>query len=156
MDILEFLHDFGGLIVGALLLVGASMVLPRKVRVYVLTAGVAVIAYEAYLRVTNKRRLREADQERESLRARADVLEQRGHELAAKVEELNKKLVGMQAEKEKLDQQAGALNTRGEELARKKEQLDRETETLLKDIGNRENALSSIEETRVLLRELRG
>ena len=64
METLQFLQDFGGLIVGALLLIVASMVLPRKVRVYVLTAGLAVIAYGAYQRVTNKRRFREADRRR--------------------------------------------------------------------------------------------
>ncbi len=155
MEILQFLQDFGGLIVGALLLITASLVLPGKVRVYVLTAGLAVIAYEAYQRVVNRRRLREADQERKWLQKKAGELEQRGEELAAKVEELNKKLTNMQTEKEKLEQQAGALNVRGEELASKKEQLDRETKALLEEIGSRENALVSIEETCALLRELR-
>ncbi|MBN1480801.1 hypothetical protein JXA70_11050 [candidate division KSB1 bacterium] len=154
METLQFLQDFGGLIVGVLLLIVASMVLPGKVRVYVLTAGLAVIAYEAYQRITNKKRMQEADRERERLQQRAGELEQRGKELAAKVEELNKKLSGMQAEKEKLDQQAGALNARGAELAKEKDRLERETEAVLKNIHNGEGALALIEETRAAFREL--
>lgn len=152
MGMLSLVMDYAGLIVGAVLLILASSVLPGKVRWYVLTAGLAVIAWEGYQRYTNRKRLAEADAERHQLRERFKSMEKERLALAEEVGKLSEELESIEERKLQLDDDLEGLIGEGDELARKREELEQEVSQLLEknaavvaQIDSRQDALATID-----------
>ena len=152
LSTLMMLKDYAGLIVGAILLILASAVLPGRVRWYVLTAGLAVIAYEGYQRYTNRKRLAEADAEREKLRQRAESLDKERLKLGGEVNELSEKLATLEETKLDLDNQLDGLIGEGEALSQKRQDLEQQMNELLATnaavvsrIDSRQDALATVE-----------
>lgn len=135
MDIgmVVFVKDYAGIMVGLALLLIAVSVLPGRAKWYVLTIGLAVLGYEAYLRYTNQKRLREADAERERLRGELGQLDGRRKELEQTVSELHQQLAEVTARQAYLGNQKAALEQEGGDIAARKQELDRKTEQSIKD-----------------------
>lgn len=130
-EIMLVVKDYGGLVVGLVLLLLAVSVLPGRAKWYVLTAGLAVLGYEAYMRTVNRRMLKEADAERNRLRGELAQLDGQRLALERRVSELNAQLVELNSRLIALTRQKEALQGEGEALAAQKQQLDRDSEQLL-------------------------
>lgn len=161
MDTIRFIQDFGGLVVATVLLFAAASVLPKNIKKYVLVAGLAVIGFEAWMRFRNKKLLAEADAEREELRGRAVVLNERSDALQKKVAELNLQLEAMREQKQNLDEKKSFLDEKGMDLSNEKKQLDEESEALmqknddlLQEIDGSESLLDILEEARNSVEQL--
>lgn len=153
--VLGFVKDYADLAIGLALVLAAAAVLPGRMRAYVLTAGLAVIAVEGYLRVRNRRALAEADKQRDELRVRAGQLDKRREGLEKEVADLNRQLAEGRAQQAALLQGAASLQQRGDALSEQKQRLDAESESqirkndaLLGSIGSQENLLEILREAR--------
>ena len=158
---LSLVKDYGDLAIGLVLLIAGVWVLPGRIKWYVLTAGLAVIGYEAYLRMSNRKLMAEADREREKLRARVAVLDKRGAELESTVAQLNEQLAENKAKQAALDQQAADLAKRGEDISVQKAQLDEESqrrsqenEALLQTVVSHEDLLAALQDARHALDQI--
>jgi chromosome segregation ATPase len=158
---LVFIKDYAGLLIGLVFLLAAVSVLPGRVKWYVLTAGLAILGYEAYLRTRNRKLLAEADQERERLKKRAQELDRRGAELEQTVAQLNQQLAENQARLAALSTEAAELARRGGDISQRKAQLDEESrrrseenEALLQQVGGHEDLLSALQDAQHALAQL--
>jgi len=159
--LLSFAKDYAGLLIGLAFLLVAVSVLPGRVRWYVLTAGLAILGYEAYLRTRNRKLLAEADKEREGLRKRADELGRRGAELEKTVAELNQqlaqnrtRLAALSKESEELAQRGGDISARKAELDKASQEWSEKTDALLQQVGDHEDLLSSLRDARHAMERL--
>lgn len=134
--IVEFIRDYAGIVVGVVLLLVAVSVLPGRVKWYVLTAGLAVLGYEAYMRYHNRKLLQEADAERERLRGELGELDGERNALEKTVAELHQQLGEMTSRHVDLDRQREALEQEGGDITERKQALDEESAQLV--TGNRE------------------
>lgn len=153
MEMLTLIRDYGGLAVGALCLLVAAWVLPGRMKAYVLTAGLAILSYELYLKITNRARLKAADEERDRLRARANDLSKKGEALAQTVTELDARLAATKARQSELDRQDAGLAARGEALATQKEELRREAEQTLREIESHKVRQADLQSMRAELED---
>jgi uncharacterized coiled-coil DUF342 family protein len=148
-------------VVALLLLIAATWVLPGRMKWYVLTAGLAIIAYEGFLRVTNKRALREADAQAKELRERADALNKRRTQLEEDVTTLNQELANNKAKFAELAQQANELSQRGaaarDDFDKASEEVQRqsaENQQLLEHLQSNESLLATLDEATHAMDEL--
>lgn len=131
MTTLQFIQDYAGLAIGLVFLLLAVSVLPGRIKWYVLTAGLAIIGYEAYMRTRNRKLMAEADAEREELRKRVKKLDQRKAELEKSVTELNKEAAALRENQVQLEKKKNDLEQEGGDIAARKKALDDETKVLL-------------------------
>lgn len=147
----SLVSDYGGIVVGVILLLLAVSVLPGRIKWYVLTAGLAILGYEAYMRTVNRKLLKEADAERERLRGELAQLETRRQDLESTVTELNQRLVELNNRHADLNKQREALLVQGDDLSARKQELDQETgkviaesRALIQQVGNSEAILTKL------------
>lgn len=135
MDIgmLGLVKDYAGIMVGLVLLLLAVSVLPGRAKWYVLTAGLAVLGYEAYLRYSNRKLLQEADTERERLRGELGQLDGKRIELEQTVGELHQQLAELTAKQAELGNRRKSLEQEGGDIAAQKQELDRKAEQSIKE-----------------------
>lgn len=129
-ELLTFLSDYAGVIVGLVLVIVATFVLPARVRWYVLTAGLAVVAFRAFQIFFANRRLKELDAQREKLRAETEALRKKTQAVADNLGQLNAQSAALKEQKRELNRQRETLYTKGEDLAANKEALDRKITVL--------------------------
>lgn len=152
-SILAFVTGYGDLVLGAILLYVAASVLPGRMKGYVLTAGFAIFAYQAYLRWSGNRKLKELDAEAAKLKTRADGLESQRTELESKVAELDGQLAKNRAALAAANQQAEAVAQRsaaavgeatrvGETVSRHSE----ENQALLQRLGSAQKQLELLDD----------
>lgn len=161
METITWIKDYGGLIIGLVFLLAAVSILPGRIKYYVLTAGLAVIGYEFWMRSRNRKLLAEADVEREILRDKVQELNKKGSELEQNVSRLNQQLDTLNARKAELDKQSDRLASQGEELntereviAKNSKQVMDETNALLEQINGRQSALSFLQEANMAYEEV--
>ncbi len=130
-EYLSLIRDYGALMVGVALLLLAVSVLPGRIKWYVLTAGLAVLGYEAYMRTVQRKLLKEADAERTRLRGELAQLDYRRTELEGTVSILNQRLAELNGRMTELNKRKETLLQQGDDLAANKRTLDEETERLL-------------------------
>lgn len=156
-EILSLIYDYGGLIIGLVLLVLASFFLPAKIRLYVLTAGVTLLIFRAWQIYNGRKQLREADAEREILRDKHRDLQQWIEKLQLENEKLHNENESIKKERDRLRQESQILDDTAEENIRKKEELDKKAEQLLQESREKEAArskqLSAIEKALALKRQ---
>lgn len=153
MSTLTLIQEYAGLAIGLVFLLAAVSVLPGRVKWYVLTAGLAVIGYEGYMRMRNRKLLQKADAEREVLRARVSKMNEQGATLEKTVTELNQRLEELKARQFELDKKSQELESQGGELAAEKARLEQESkkviaesDELLEKLDHGQSALSKLEE----------
>ncbi|WP_317929665.1 hypothetical protein [Halioxenophilus sp. WMMB6] len=145
-DFIHFLTTYGGVILGAILLIGASLVLPGSVRKYVLTAGIAVLLYRAYQLWTNRKRLAEADAERDQLRKVNAELNSRLTGLQAESEAMRQKKIAIEAEQARLKAESDKLAVNSADTIAKKAELDQKVGELQSEgeqLQNRRDAYAA-------------
>ena len=113
---IQFLTDYLGVIVGALILLVSTFYLPSKIRGYVLTGGLAVLIYRTWQIYTTRGKLEKLDKERDELREQHKLLSQRADALAA--------------EQIKLREEKDALLKKVSELKKEKAALDQNSDNL--------------------------
>ena len=160
-SIAQFIIQNLGLVVGFFLVLAATWVLPARVRWYVLTAGLAVVAFRTYQVISANKRLREADEERKRLRGDLDDLDKQRKQMAKELQDLNNELNEIKTKQSELARQAEELAADGDSLAAEKAQLDSETQelankdrALMEEIDSRESALSLFNQAEEAYREL--
>lgn len=161
MDLVNFLKDYGGLIIGLIFLLAAVAVLPGRIKYYVLTAGLAVIGYEVWLRSQNRKLLAAADAERETLRNKVTALNQKGAALEQTVSDMNKQLDQLNAQKAKLDKrsaeladQGEALNAERQDIAKNTQKVVNDTNALLDKLKGRQSALDFLQQANLAYEEV--
>ncbi len=113
-DLAIFVKDFGGLVVAAVLLVIAGNLLPGRAKWFFWTAGFAILGYETYLRVSNKRLMKQYDAERKSLLARVESLAKANRELEQEAAQLQTRRQELEQTIAELDVKLQDLNRRGD------------------------------------------
>lgn len=161
MHTINFLKDYGGLIIGLIFLLAAVAVLPGRIKYYVLTAGIAVIGYEAWVRSQNRKLLAEADAEREALRNKVKELNEKGEALEQTVSSLNKQLDTLNKKKAELDQQSAKLagqgdaaNAEREAIAQSSQKVMDDTNALLDQIKGQKSALDFLQQANMAYSEV--
>lgn len=127
-----WLRDYAGIVVGVVLLALAVSVLPGRVRWYVLSAGLAVLGYEAYLRYSNRQLLQQADAERARLQGELGKLEGERQALEQVVAELHRQQAELHNRQAALAQRQTALAQEGGDLAARRQALESEADALLR------------------------
>ncbi len=161
----DLIQAYAGLIIGVAFLIIAVSILPGRIKWYILSAGLAIIGYEVYIRTRNRKLLKEADIEREQLRTRVKNLDKHSIELGNTIAELNKQSELLQQQKLNLNHKKMDLEHRGSHVAEQKVQLDKDinevtdrSDALLQEIDTNEslmdrlrNAKDSFERTEQIL-----
>lgn len=149
MDALTFLADFGGIILGAVLLGVATVFLPAKARSYVLTGGIAVLVFRSYQVLTNRRRLAAADAKRRELREEAGRLEGDLQDLRAGTEDLRRRkreveenLESLRVRKAELEADANATEEKRRELNDDMQRLEQQRAELAERRRAQQEALN--------------
>ena len=122
-----FLED-PGIFIGLAFVLAATWFLPSKVRWYVFTAGIAVVAFRGYQIYWARKRMKELDRQRELLKGELNSLRNRHQELQDKNKELNEEFVAIKNERNKLLNERKALEGTEEQIQAKKEELDKKLE----------------------------
>lgn len=156
-EFFTFIYDYGGLLIGLVLLVVASLFLPSKIRLYVLTAGLTLFIFRAWQIYNGRKQLKEADAEREILRDKHQDLQQWIETLQLENEKLHNENENIKKEHDRLRQESEVLDETTEENIRKKNELNKKTEQLLQDSEKNESVrakqLSAIEKAIALKRQ---
>jgi len=137
INLIIILKDYTGVIVGSILLLIATSILPGRIRWYVLTAGLAVIAFRGFQIWNNKKRLKEADAKREELLKTLHDLESQRTEMTTELHTLNKELSEIKTQQNSLAKQASTLSATSSGLATEKSDLD----TSLKQLDEKNQTL---------------
>lgn len=157
----KFILDNLGLVIGLALVIVATALLPSRIRWYVLTAGLAVVAFRTYQLISANKRLREADEERERLRGELDDLSEQRNKMKKDLQNMNDELNKIKTRQNKLGLRAKELASTGDNLAAEKAQLDndieelkKEDQALMEEINSRESALALFNQAEEAYREL--
>lgn len=146
LQLMQTLRDYGPVLIGLVFLLAAVSVLPGRVKWYVLTAGLAILGYETWLRYSNRRGMEKLDRERAELEARANALSRHGDELEKTVAGLNAELTQLKSRQAALDAESAEIRSRGGALASRGDELDRQSQELSRRIeesqGKRDSAQS--------------
>lgn len=158
-ELLSLLYDYGGLVIGFVILVFASFfLLPVKVRWHVLFAGSTLVVFRAYQIYDSRKKLKQADAERNKLRAEHDELESWMKKLEAENERLRAEKKEIEAERNRLRLESERVNAEAEVNITKKQALDKQANEILERHEQNRNArqtqLSAIEKALQLQRQL--
>jgi len=130
-ETLTLIYDYGGLVIGFIILMVSTFLLPAKIRWYVLTAGLTLIVFRAYQIFDTRKKLKEADAERENLREKHGELEDWLEKLRTENQVLRVEKAGIESERDRLRKESGQLNDTAEANRERKRQLDAESDKLL-------------------------
>ena len=157
LDVMTLMYDYGGLLIGFALLVVASLFLPAKIRPYVLTAGLTLIVFRAWQIFNARKKLEEADAQREVLRENHKELQKLLETLRQESDKLQSESEKIKEERDRLRQESAQLDAAGGANIRKKAELDKKVELLLQESKAKEAAratqLSAIEKALALKRQ---
>ena len=124
----NFLGNYAGVIIGAVLLLLGTMALPSGLKRYVLTAGFAILAFRVAQIAHSKKRLAKADAERTRLRAEMQKSAAERDELIKKQNDLNNQAIKLKQGLSQLDAQSRTLDSSTAAAAKTK--LDKEVEDM--------------------------
>jgi|GEM_PF-3398255 len=130
---LDFIVNYAGVIIGAIILLISVWFLPAKIRAYVLTGGLAVLVYRAWQIYTTTGRLQELDAEREQLRRDRDELVKKAEGLEQQQIEIKKERDAIIATVVELKKEKKQLDGNSDELEKNKKNIDKKIDKLLKD-----------------------
>jgi len=120
-----FLSD-PGLFIGLGFVILATVLLPARVRWYVFTAGIAVVAFRAYQLYWARGRLKELDQERKQLQGELQNMRERHIELENTHKQLIVQLEELKQDRDDLIKRRESLDENAADFATEKERLDTE------------------------------
>jgi chromosome segregation ATPase len=117
-----------GLFIGLGFVILATVLLPARVRWYVFTAGIAVVAFRAYQLHWARGRLKELDKEREQLKGELSGLRDRHVELENIHQQLVSQLEQIKLQRDDLIKQREALDETSAKFDTDKKRLDTQLE----------------------------
>lgn len=123
MQILTFLQDYGGVLIGLGFLAVVVYLLPARVRWYVASAGLAVLAFRTWQIYSSKKKFAEWDKQHRELTDAFDELKAERDRLASELEPLREK-------QKELEQRQAELQTRRDQLTDQGDTLNQEGEAL--------------------------
>ena len=145
--------DFAGLAVGLVFLILAVVIVPGRVKWYILTAGLAVLGYEFYTRVKNRQKLENADAKRKELNEKVEGLIDQRKNLENQVNDLNARLetykqdqVKLEEEKKELEKEGADLSDRGKELSDELIKSKEKSKKVIQDLDNSEAVLALLQD----------
>lgn len=121
--------DYLGLLIGLGFVILATVFLPARVRWYVFTAGIAVVAFRAYQLWWARGRLKELDQERKQLQGDLQDLRSQHDELEKLHQQLTTELEEVRQQRDELVKQREALDENAANFEAEKKRLDTKLET---------------------------
>jgi chromosome segregation ATPase len=121
--------DYLGLLIGLGFVILATVFLPARVRWYVFTAGIAVVAFRAYQLWWARGRLKELDQERKQLQGELQGLRNQHAELEKVHQQLTSELEVIRQQRDELVKQREALDENAANFDAEKKRLDSELAT---------------------------
>lgn len=158
---LTFILEHLGLLLGLGFVLVATAILPGRLRWYVLSAGLAVIAFRAYQLVSADKRLKKADEERKELQETLQGLNGQRGQLQSELLLLNNQLQAVKADQSTLVKRRSALKESGDDIALEKHRLDEKAALALQQdqqfiakIDTRESALALLNEAEQAYNEL--
>jgi len=159
--VLTFILEHLGLLLGLGFVLVATAILPGRLRWYVLSAGLAVIAFRAYQLVSADKRLKKADEERKELQETLQGLNGQRGQLQSELLLLNNQLQAVKADQSTLVKRRSALKESGDDIALEKHRLDEKAALALQQdqqfiakIDTRESALALLNEAEQAYNEL--
>lgn len=126
----NFLGAYATVILGLVLLLLGTMVLPSGLKKYVLTAGFAIAAFRVLQIACSGKRLAKADAERTRLQEEMKKRSAERDALIRKQAELNNQAIKVQQDLAQLDAQSRALDTSAAAAADAKTKLDKEVQDM--------------------------
>jgi len=141
---IEFITNYAGVIIGAIILLISTMYLPSKIRGYVLTGGLAVLVYRTWQIYTTNGKLKELDAERDSLRKERDDLAKKAEDLEKQQIEIRKERDAIIEKVSELKKEKKQLDENSDDLSSKKKDIDKKIDALLKDHDATSNKWDSI------------
>jgi len=161
LDTISAIKDYAGPVISLIILLVAVSVLPGRIKYYVLTAGLAAIGYELWVRSKNRKLLAEADAQRDALRSKVDELNKKGESLERTVSDLNKQLDTLNARRAELEQQSATVAAQADEasaerqaIAESAQQVIDKTNEVLKQIKGGQSALDFLQEANLAYEEV--
>jgi len=158
---LGFIFEHLGLLLGLGLVLVASAVLPGRLRWYVLSAGLAVVAFRVLQLMSADKRLKEADEERKQLQGTLQGLSGQREQLQSELLLLNDRLQDVKIQQNNLAKRGIALEKSGDDIALEKKRLDEavnlireQDQTFIEEIDSRESALALLNEAEQAYNEL--
>lgn len=126
VKLMDFLSNYGGVIIGVALLLLGTMVLPSALRKYVLTAGLAIALFRVLQIARSGQRLAKADAERARLQAELKKHSAERETLIENQEALNIQAIKVKQDLNRLDADSRALASSATATAGAKTKLDNE------------------------------
>lgn len=121
--------DYLGLLIGLGFVILATVFLPARVRWYVFTAGIAVVAFRAYQLWWARGRIQKLDQERKKLQGDLQGLRSQHAELEKLHQQLTSELEVVRQQRDELVKQREALDENAANFKAETKRLDSELET---------------------------
>lgn len=160
MEFISFLNDYGGVLIGFILLAIGVYLLPSKVRWYVATAGIAVLGFRAWQIYTTKERFKAWDEKQQQLLKESESLKDERDKLVAEVDTLKDKQAELIQTRDNLQQKSNQLAEQGKSMQAERQQLSQElakAEEAAKQtdakIAHLKNATAIIDKTEALLKD---
>lgn len=158
MDYLNLLLDYGGVLIGFVILVIAVYLLPSSVRWYVASAGIAVLGFRIWQIYTTKEKFKAWDEKQQKLTQDFTELKAERDKLSTEVNELSEQLVGLEQKRDTLQQQSDELAQQGDALATESQKLKQKVQEATEaakqtdaKISHLKNAQTLIDRTEKLL-----
>lgn len=124
LEIMKFIIEQPGLFIGLGFVIVATYLLPARVRWYVFTAGIAVVAFRTYQLAWAKKQLKKLDNERDSLKKQLQELREKSSELEKKHKELLSEKEGIENKRDDMKMKSRELDDKMSDLDANKEAQD--------------------------------
>lgn len=151
MATLAFLQDYGGVLIGLMIMLAAVWFLPGRVRWYVLTAGTAVILYRVWQIRSTKKRFQEWDQRHQGLIQDFNDIKSQRDRLVGEVDGLKQQLEQLKQQQQTLKVKSDALGGEGDQLSRQRHELDQQLADLDQQAAQTDQRIAKIQQGRDLV-----
>lgn len=126
MEKLIWLLEHADILLGLILLLVACLILPRHVRWYVLTAGIALLAMQVWQAYRAREKMRVLDEQRKTLLQRLAGLEDTAEELKKNNEQLAANAAALERERQSLQQRLQQLQQRDRDIDAEKTDVEQQ------------------------------
>lgn len=124
MEYFSFFQDYGGVLLGLVVLALAVYFLPSGVRWYVASAGIAVLGFRVWQIYSTKKKFKAWDEKQKKLVNEFENLKGERDKLSTEVDALSGKLGELEQERDNLQSRSNQLSQQGEGLDTERQQLN--------------------------------
>jgi len=152
---LKIFMNNSGIIVGSILLLSATVVIPGRLRWYVFTAGLAIVVFHFFQIRKNKIRFKEANAKREELHQILSDLKKQHADMEKELQILNGELNEVKTQQNLLIKESIRLSETNSKLAAEISNLEEKDRELMTRIHTREAAIKQYNEAKRTSSELK-